>query len=104
VPTLVAATDFSYVSFSGATDPWRLASASLSRRSAAGSLIALDEVTFRRYNHRRDLWRLFFFALVEGLGYRQLTVVFRLHAFWKVMRGDTGWGVMQREGFAKGAK
>ena len=39
-PTITVATDFSYVSFSGATDPWRLASASLSRRTAAGSLIA----------------------------------------------------------------
>lgn len=39
-PTIVAATDFSYVSFAGAIDPWRLASASLSRRTAAGSLIA----------------------------------------------------------------
>jgi len=38
--TRVAATDFSYVSFSGATDPWRLASASFSRRAATGSLIA----------------------------------------------------------------
>lgn len=66
--------------------------------------IVLEEVTFRRYNSRRDLWRLFFFALVEGLGYRQLTVYYRLHAFWKVMRGDRGWGVMQREGFAKPVK
>lgn len=64
--------------------------------------IVLEEVTFRRYNARRDLWRLFFFAIVEGIGYRQLTVFYRLHAFWKVMRGEKGWGVMQREGFAKG--
>ncbi|MBW7934470.1 MAG: glycosyltransferase family 2 protein [Gemmatimonadaceae bacterium] len=63
--------------------------------------IVLEEVTFRRYNARRDLWRLFFFAIVEGIGYRQLTVIYRLHAFWKVMRGEKGWGVMQREGFAK---
>jgi len=62
--------------------------------------IVLEEVTFRRYNARHDLWRLLFFAVVEGLGYRQLTVFYRLHAFWKVMRGDRGWGVMQREGFA----
>ncbi len=62
--------------------------------------IVLEEVTFRRYNARRDLWRLFFFALVEGIGYRQLTVYYRLHAFWKVARGEKGWGVMQREGFA----
>jgi cellulose synthase/poly-beta-1,6-N-acetylglucosamine synthase-like glycosyltransferase len=64
--------------------------------------IVLEEVTFRRYNQRGDLWRLLFFALIEGLGYRQLTVYYRIHAFWKVMRGDRGWGVMQREGFAKG--
>jgi YaiO family outer membrane protein len=32
--------DFSYVSFSGGTDPWRLASVSLSRHSAAGTFIA----------------------------------------------------------------
>jgi cellulose synthase/poly-beta-1,6-N-acetylglucosamine synthase-like glycosyltransferase len=66
--------------------------------------IVLEEVTFRRYNARRDLWRLLFFALIEGFGYRQLTVYYRLHAFWKVMRGDRGWGVMQREGFARPAK
>ena len=66
--------------------------------------IVLEEVTFRRYNNRGDLWRLLFFTLVEGLGYRQLTVYFRLHAFWKVLRGDRGWGVMQREGFARPSK
>ncbi len=63
--------------------------------------IVLEEVTFRRYNSRSDVWRLLFFAVVEGFGYRQLTVYYRLHAFWKVFRGDRGWGVMQREGFAK---
>ncbi|MDP1891112.1 MAG: glycosyltransferase [Gemmatimonadaceae bacterium] len=66
--------------------------------------IVLEEVTFRRYNARGDLWRLLFFALIEGFGYRQLTALYRLHAFWKVMRGDRGWGVMQREGFARPAK
>ncbi len=32
--------DFSYVSFDDSTDPWRLSSVSLSRRTSAGSLIA----------------------------------------------------------------
>ena len=62
--------------------------------------IVLEEVSFRRYNARRDIWRLFGYAIIEGFGYRQMTVLFRLHAFWKVMRGDTGWGEMKREGFA----
>ena len=39
-PTQTIAADFSYVSFDGTTDPWRLSSVSLSRRTAAGSLIA----------------------------------------------------------------
>jgi len=39
-PVVTVAADFSYVSFSGGTDPWRLGSVSMSRRTAAGSLIA----------------------------------------------------------------
>ena len=40
VPTTGIAADASYVSFSGDTDPWRLASVALTRRTAAGSFIA----------------------------------------------------------------
>lgn len=61
--------------------------------------IVLEEVSFKRYRRRRDFWRLIGFALIEGLGYRQMTVLFRLHAFWKHLRGDEGWGKMTREGF-----
>lgn len=38
--TRTVAADVSYVSFSGTTDPWRLGSVSMSRRTARGSLIA----------------------------------------------------------------
>jgi YaiO family outer membrane protein len=38
-PTRTVGADFSYVSFSGDTDPWRLASVSVSRRTSAGSII-----------------------------------------------------------------
>ncbi|MHB8839082.1 MAG: YaiO family outer membrane beta-barrel protein [Gemmatimonadaceae bacterium] len=38
--TRTVAADVSYVTFSGSTDPWRLASVSLSRRTKAGSVIA----------------------------------------------------------------
>lgn len=38
-PVITAAADFSYVSFTGTTDPWRLGSVSLSRRTSAGSFI-----------------------------------------------------------------
>jgi cellulose synthase/poly-beta-1,6-N-acetylglucosamine synthase-like glycosyltransferase len=61
--------------------------------------ILLEEVSFRRYARRRDSIQLLFMTLVEAFGYRQLTLFFRLKAFWRVLRGDRQWGVMKREGF-----
>lgn len=61
--------------------------------------IVLEELSFQRYHRRRDFWRLVGFALIEGLGYRQLTVLFRLQGFWKHLRGVESWGKMTREGF-----
>jgi cellulose synthase/poly-beta-1,6-N-acetylglucosamine synthase-like glycosyltransferase len=66
--------------------------------------IVLEELSFKRYRRRRDLMKLVWFALIEGIGYRQMTVLFRLHAFWKYARGVETWGRMTRTGFgtAKG--
>ncbi|MEX2182329.1 MAG: glycosyltransferase family 2 protein [Gemmatimonadaceae bacterium] len=61
--------------------------------------IVLEELSFRRYRRRRDFWRLIGYALIEGLGFRQMTVLFRLQAFWKYARGVESWGTMTREGF-----
>jgi cellulose synthase/poly-beta-1,6-N-acetylglucosamine synthase-like glycosyltransferase len=62
--------------------------------------ILLEEVSFRRYTRRVDVVRLLINAVAEAFGYRQLTLLFRLQAFWKVARGDRRWGTMQREGFS----
>jgi cellulose synthase/poly-beta-1,6-N-acetylglucosamine synthase-like glycosyltransferase len=61
--------------------------------------ILLEEASFRRYRHQRDVLRLLLFAFVEALGYRQLTVWYRLKAFGNLLRGEQRWGVMRREGF-----
>ncbi len=61
--------------------------------------VVLEELSFKRYKRRSDFWKLIGFALIEGLGYRQMTVLFRLQAFWKQLRGEEGWGKMTREGF-----
>jgi cellulose synthase/poly-beta-1,6-N-acetylglucosamine synthase-like glycosyltransferase len=61
--------------------------------------IVLEEMSFKRYRRRRDFWRLLMFAALEGLGFRQMTVLFRLQAFWKWSRGVESWGRMTREGF-----
>jgi cellulose synthase/poly-beta-1,6-N-acetylglucosamine synthase-like glycosyltransferase len=67
--------------------------------------IVLEEMSFKRYRRRRDYWRLLMWAVVEGLGFRQMTVLFRLQSFWKWARGVESWGRMTREGFgARAAK
>lgn len=63
--------------------------------------VVLEEFSFKRYRRRSDFWKLIGFALVEGLGYRQMTVLFRLQAFWKQLRGVESWGKMTREGFGQ---
>ncbi len=62
--------------------------------------ILLEEVSFRRYTRSRDVLRLLMTAFIEAFGYRQITLYFRLKAFWHVLRRDRRWGVMKREGFS----
>jgi len=64
----------------------------------------LEEFSFRRYTRPRDFWRLLGFALIEGLGYRQITVFYRLKGFWNYVRGVETWGRMTREGIGTQAK
>ncbi|MGI8619094.1 MAG: glycosyltransferase family 2 protein [Gemmatimonadaceae bacterium] len=59
----------------------------------------LEEVSFRRYSALRDLLLLIWFAVIEAFGYRQITLWFRVQAFWKYFRRDRRWGAMDREGF-----
>jgi cellulose synthase/poly-beta-1,6-N-acetylglucosamine synthase-like glycosyltransferase len=65
--------------------------------------LVLEEVTYRRYTRLGDVARLIGYAVLENVGYRQITVLFRLRAFWRFARGVRSWGVMQREGFAVSA-
>lgn len=60
--------------------------------------IVLEEVSFRKYPRRSDLLKLLWFALLEPVGFRQLTVFFRVQAFWHYFRGSMHWGEMTREG------
>jgi cellulose synthase/poly-beta-1,6-N-acetylglucosamine synthase-like glycosyltransferase len=59
----------------------------------------LEEVSFRRYPASRDFLLLIWFSVIESFGYRQMTVLFRLHSYWKYLRRDKRWGEMKREGF-----
>jgi cellulose synthase/poly-beta-1,6-N-acetylglucosamine synthase-like glycosyltransferase len=61
--------------------------------------LLLEEATFCRYGHVGDRLRLVLWALVENLGYRQLTVYWRLRGIVGFVRGRTEWGAMERQGF-----
>lgn len=61
--------------------------------------VILEEATFRVYDRWQDFVRLLLYAFAEPFGYRQLTVVWRLHGCWNAMRGLTHWGEMKRRGF-----
>jgi cellulose synthase/poly-beta-1,6-N-acetylglucosamine synthase-like glycosyltransferase len=61
--------------------------------------LILEDLSFHRYETFRDRALLFWWALVENLGYRQLTVFWRLRGLWKFMRGKKDWGTMERKGF-----
>ncbi|MGE3724331.1 MAG: glycosyltransferase family 2 protein [Candidatus Sericytochromatia bacterium] len=62
--------------------------------------IALEELTFRRYLHLKDLLILILASLLESLGYRQLLTLWRARGMWRKLTGQTPhWGKMQRKGF-----
>lgn len=62
--------------------------------------LVLDEWTYRSFGSARERLRLLAWTLVEPLGFRQLTVVWRLRGLMRWLRGSRAWGEMRRSGFA----
>jgi cellulose synthase/poly-beta-1,6-N-acetylglucosamine synthase-like glycosyltransferase len=58
----------------------------------------LEQVSFHRYARAADVLRLLFAGVIEGLGYRQLLLFFRLRATWRVLREDRRRSVKGPEG------
>ncbi len=65
------------------------------------SAVILEEISFHRYPRRRDLIKLLILGVIENFGYRQITVWWRIKAFWDYWRGVKTWGAMTRVGFKK---
>jgi cellulose synthase/poly-beta-1,6-N-acetylglucosamine synthase-like glycosyltransferase len=61
--------------------------------------LMLEELSFRRYGRARDRALLVLWAILENLGYRQLTVWWRLRGIASYIRGKQAWGKMTRKGF-----
>jgi cellulose synthase/poly-beta-1,6-N-acetylglucosamine synthase-like glycosyltransferase len=66
--------------------------------------MALEEWAFHRHERWRDLGLALVCSVLENLGYRQLTVLWRLEGWWASLRGKKQvWGVMTRTGFNEDA-
>jgi cellulose synthase/poly-beta-1,6-N-acetylglucosamine synthase-like glycosyltransferase len=61
--------------------------------------LMLEELSFRRYGRARDRALLVVWAVLENIGYRQLTVWWRLRGVVSFLRGKKAWGKMDRKGF-----
>ena len=61
--------------------------------------IGLEELSFRRYPRFGDLMRLLWVAVVENVGYRQLSTYWRLRGMISKLTGAKAWGAMERKGF-----
>jgi cellulose synthase/poly-beta-1,6-N-acetylglucosamine synthase-like glycosyltransferase len=63
--------------------------------------LALEEFSFRRYRRRRDLWVAVLAAVLENIGYRQLTAWWRVRGTLQALRSTPPeWGEMTRTGFS----
>ncbi len=62
------------------------------------SALALEEISFRRHPRSKHVVRLALYALIDNLGYRQLSNFWRLLGLVDFLRGRRDWGVMTRKG------
>lgn len=61
--------------------------------------VAMQEVEFRWFSRWRSLLKLIAYATAENLGYRQLTVIWRIQGLLAWLFKRKGWGTMPRRGF-----
>lgn len=62
--------------------------------------LTVEELSFHRYSRWRDLGVALSAAVLENLGYRQLTCVWRIQGLWSQLAGRAAvWGEMTRNGF-----
>ena len=65
--------------------------------------IVLEELSYHRYSGLGDRALLLMWAALENVGYRQLTVVWRLRGLRKYLQGRKDWGAMERRGLNREA-
>ncbi len=61
--------------------------------------LVLEEFTIRKYEKPKDKLRLFFVAVLENFGYRQINSWWRMKATIDFLRKKKSWGEMERKAF-----
>jgi len=61
--------------------------------------LILEELSFSRYKRLRDVFKFLLAAIIENIGYRQLTCFWRFLGIIDFLRGDKSWGKITRRGF-----
>jgi cellulose synthase/poly-beta-1,6-N-acetylglucosamine synthase-like glycosyltransferase len=64
----------------------------------SASAIGLMLITTSPYTRLRDILKLLICCVIEGLGFRQLHNLYRIHGAIEYLQGKRGWGVMTRVG------
>jgi cellulose synthase/poly-beta-1,6-N-acetylglucosamine synthase-like glycosyltransferase len=59
--------------------------------------IALEDATFGRHPGWDQLGKILLYAVLENLGYRQISHVWKMEGIWDVIHGGE-WGAMERKG------
>ena len=64
--------------------------------------LLLEEFSFQRYDSMGERLRLIGYSMADSLGYRQLTVLWRIQGLISFLRGRREWGAMERRGLGAG--
>ena len=59
--------------------------------------IALEDASFGRHPGWDQLGKILLYAVLENLGYRQISHVWKMEGIWDVIHGGE-WGAMERKG------
>jgi cellulose synthase/poly-beta-1,6-N-acetylglucosamine synthase-like glycosyltransferase len=63
------------------------------------SALLIEEYSAQRFPRLSDLVMMAAFGILENVVYRQWLVIVRVKAFFDLLRGNKGWGTMEKKGF-----
>ena len=63
------------------------------------SAILFEAFSYKRYSRIREVSRLIIYSFFEQIGYRQITVWWRMISFFNFKKGSSDWGTIKRNSF-----